>query len=208
MKASFLISISLLFLYSPSLFAQNSVPPDSAKLVATQMAERDLWVDHIFWIRSVVIARSDKNAKAETEADKQVVTNAKKLADVIEPFYGKPASEKLFKLLGEHYGAVKDYLNATIPKINSEKQKAATDKITTNAAEISEFLSGANPNLPKDTLMSLLAAHGGHHIAQINEIQKRNFSAESKTWEDMKQHMYVISDALVNGIAKQFPKKF
>jgi hypothetical protein len=179
-----------------------------SKTVSTQMAMRDLWVDHIFWIRDVVMETAAKNKNAQAEAEKQVVANAKKIAGTIEPFYGKAASEQLFKLLAGHYGAVKDYMNATLPTPNAAKQKAATDKLTANATAIADFLSGANPNLPKGVLIGLLAAHGGHHIMEINQVQKKDYAGEAQTWADMKQHMYTIADALVGGIAKQFPDKF
>lgn len=205
---SIVLSILAVSLMSVPGFAHAATETGPSKAVVTQMAVRDLWVDHIFWIRSVVIARADKNSKAEAEAEKNVVENAKKIAAVIEPFYGKPATEQLFKLLAGHYGAVKEYMVATFPKANAAKQKAATAKLTSNAVEIATFLSGANPNLPKGTLIGLLSAHGGHHVAQINEIQAKDYAKEAKTWEAMKSHMYTLSDALVAGIGKQFPDKF
>lgn len=185
-----------------------SATAHSSKAVDTKMAVRDLWVDHIFWVRSVVVAKAQKNKNSMEEAEKQAVANAKNIAGVIEPFYGEAASKKLFELLAGHYGAIKDYMNATLPSPNAKKQKAATDKLTANAVEIATFLSEANPNLPKGTLVALLSGHGGHHVTQINQIQKKDFAGEAETWTAMKKHMYMISDALVEGIAKQFPKKF
>lgn len=179
-----------------------------SKEVATQLALRDLWVDHVFWVRSVMTARAAKDKKAEEAAEKQVVENAKMIAGAIEPFYGKAATEKLFQLLAGHYGAIKEYLDATMPKVKSAAQSSATKNLTANAMEIASFLSGANPNLPKNTLVGLLSAHGGHHIAQIGQIQKKDYNAEAATWSAMKSHMYVIADALTSAIAKQFPDKF
>lgn len=179
-----------------------------SKAAATQMALRDLWVDHVFWVRNVVMAKSQKNKQLEAESEKQVVANAKSIAAAIEPFYGKAANEKLFGLLAGHYGAIKDYMNATMPKPNDSKQKAAVEKLTNNAKEIAAFLSGANPNLPEATLVGLLAAHGGHHVAQINQLQKNDFAGEVETWVAMKGHMYTIADALTSALVKQFPDKF
>lgn len=179
-----------------------------SKATATQMALRDLWVDHVFWVRNVVMAKAQKNKQLESESEKQVVANAKSIAAAIEPFYGKAANEKLFGLLAGHYGAIKDYMNATMPKPNDSKQKAAVDKLTNNAKEIAAFLSGANPNLPEATLVGLLAAHGGHHVAQINQLQKSDFAGEVQTWVAMKGHMYTIADALTGALVKQFPDKF
>jgi hypothetical protein len=200
----FLTSLLFASLVLPALPARAA----ESKAVATQMAMRDLWVDHIFWVRSVVAATACKDKKAQAEAEKQVVADAKKIAGAVEPFYGKPASEKLFGLLAGHYGAIKDYMNATLPSPNAAKQKAATDKLTANANEIAEFLSGANPNWPKGTLIGLLAAHGGHHVTQINQFQKKDYAGEAQTWDAMKQHIYILADALTSGIAKQFPDKF
>jgi hypothetical protein len=51
-------------------------------------------------------------------------------------------------------------------------------------------------------------AHMGFHMAQIDEINAKNFSAEAKTWEGMKNQVYQIADVLAQGIANQFgPKK-
>jgi hypothetical protein len=178
-------------------------PARSAKASETAAALRDLWVGHIFWVRNVTLATLDKNEAAAKAAEQQAVANAQAIAAAIEPYYGAPAKDALFKLLAGHYGAVKAYLVATAAG-DKPGQSKATESLTSNAAEIAAFLSKANPNLPKDTLNNLLLAHGGHHIAQIQELKDRNYAAEAKTWEDMKNHMYVIADAMADALAKQF----
>lgn len=176
----------------------------SAKEAQTGLALRDLWVSHVFWVRNVVLETVAGNTAAATAAENEAVANAKQIAAAIEPFYGKPASEKLFNLLAGHYGAVKQYLIAT----SKDKQDAALKSMTDNAGEIAVFLSGANPNLPADTVKSLLVGHGGHHVQQINQFRSKQYAEEAKTWEAMKGHMYIISDAITTALAKQFPAKF
>lgn len=178
-----------------------------SKIAATNAALRDLWLGHVFWVRNVVTASFAGDQAATSVAEGQVVANAKAIAGSIEPFYGVAAKDQLFGLLAAHYGAVKAYLDATLAK-DAAKQSASTDTLLSNAKEIAVFLSGANPNLPQDAVESLLQAHGGHHIAQIQQLQAKDFAAEAKTWADMTQHMYVIADALGVAIAKQFPDKF
>lgn len=178
-----------------------------AKLQTTKAALRDLWIGHVFWTRNVVVAALAHDGAAEQIAEKQVVTDAQAIADAIEPFYGAEAKKKLFTLLAGHYGAVKAYLEASLAK--SEKQKSeATTKLLANADEISTFLSHANPYLPKATLDELLQAHGSHHISQIQQLQAKDYAGEAQTWSAMSQHMYVLADALGDGLAKQFPAKF
>ncbi len=178
-----------------------------AKVVETQAALRDLWLGHIFWVRNVVEARLADNASAAKAAEQQVVDNAKAIAGAIEPYYGKAASEKLFGLLAGHGGAISAYLDATHAGKNAD-QDAASKKLLDNAGDISTFLGGANPHLPVETLRGLLNAHGAHHMEQIRQLKAGQYEQEAATWSAMTKHMYVIADALVGGIAEQFPDKF
>ena len=77
-----------------------------------------------------------------------------------------------------------------------------------NADEVAVFLSGANPNLPRNTVRGLFLARVGHHLQQIQQLYERQYQQEAQTWEAMKGHMYVIADALAVALAKQFPAKF
>jgi len=175
------------------------------KQAELKAALRDLWLGHIFWVRNVALATRYGDSAAATVAEDKVVENAKAIAGAIEPFYGKAASDKLFGLLAGHYGAVKGYMIATYAGDKAGKD-AARGKLIKNADEIAAFLSGANPYLPKATLTSLLYAHGGHHMAQLDALAVKDFAAEAKVWDEMKTHMYVIADALAGGLTKQFPK--
>jgi hypothetical protein len=179
----------------------------SVKLADARAAQRDLWIGHVFWVRNVVDATFEGDAAAARAAEAQVVANARAIAASIEPFYGKAASEKLFTLLAGHWGAIKGYLDATHAG-DAASADASFRDLLKNADEIAVFLGGANPNLPVDTLKGLLAAHGAHHVEQIKEFKAKQFDAEAKTWAAMTGHMYVIADALADGLAKQFPDRF
>ena len=202
------------FLSVPALVLMGTVsaasPPSSADRVAvleTKMALRDVWVEHVFWIRSYVLATHAHDEAQSKVAEGEVLSNAKALAGSIAPFYGQSAADGLLKLLAGHWGAVRDYNTATLAKSKPGQEKAIAN-LTSNAHEIAKFLSGANPNLPEDAVFALMAAHGGHHVAQINEIAARDFQAEAATWHAMRQHVMVISDAIVDALAKQFPARF
>ena len=177
------------------------------KTLQTAVALRDLWLGHIFWVRNVSVAAIDKNDSAIKVAEKQAVANAQAIAASIEPFYGAPAKDKFFKLLADHYGAVKAYLVAAVAGDVSAQEKA-TQSLASNADEIATFLSQANPYLPKDAVQGLLLAHCGHHIQQIQQLRDRKYDAEAQTWEEMKKHVYQIADATADALAKQFAEKF
>lgn len=177
------------------------------KVAETKVVLRDLWLGHILAIRNVAVATMDKNGAAREIAEKGVVANAEQIARSIEPFYGKAASDKLFTLLAGHYGAIRDHLDATVAG-NSTQQEAAIKALTVNAGEISTFLSGANPYLPKDTVMGMLTAHAAHHIQEFQQLKAGEYAQEADTWRGMKQHIYVVADALTGALAQQFPNKF
>lgn len=189
--------------FAEDMNAKTEVPPD----VELKLALRDLYSGHIFWVRNVVLETKYGDKAAAKVAEGQVVQNAKEIAESMGPYYGKDGSDKLFKLLAGHYGAVKDYMNATFSG-KKGAQKTAVAKLKKNAEELATFLSSANPHWPKDTLLSALIAHGEHHIGQIDAVSQKDFASEAKMWEPMKEHIYAIADLLADGIVKQFPEKF
>ncbi len=178
-----------------------------SKTTQTELTLRDLWLDHAFWVRAVVLETLRANKAGAAAAETAAVNNAQLLAKSMEPFYGKPASEKVFALLAGHYGAVKQYLLATKAK-SATDQEAARKAMFDNAEQIAVFLSTANPHLPVDTLRAMLLAHGGHHVLQIQQLDGQNYAQEAQTWEAMKGHMYGIADALTFALVKQFPAQF
>src|SRR6188474_3937863 len=107
-----LLAVPLLFLASFSLAAPAgaatpAAAADPAAILETKMALRDLWVEHVFWIRSYVLATHAGDEAQSKIAEKEVVANAKVLANTIAPFYGQPAADALLKLLAGHWGAVR-----------------------------------------------------------------------------------------------------
>lgn len=175
-----------------------------SKKVATDQALRDLWGQHVYWVRNYVVASVDKNAGARDVAEKQVVENAKAISGAVVPFYGQAGGDQLLKLLAGHWGAVKTYSDASD---KSGRDKATAD-LNVNAGEIAKFLSKANPYLKEDAVLGLLAAHGGHHVIQIDQLKAGDYAGEARTWEAMRTHMYGLADTLTDALAKQFPDRF
>ncbi len=207
-----IIAITSLWLMAATAAPLNqdshaAVVAPSEKQVATQLVLRDLWVDHVFWVRSYVVANEENNAIAAKAAAAEVVKNATSISTSIAPFYGDAAADQLLTLLAGHWGAVKDYSDATVANKSADQEKASK-ALVDNAVEISKFLAGANPYLPQKTLESLLTTHGAHHIQQIRQIDSADWESEASTWAMMREHMYVIADALTGALVKQFPERF
>ena len=189
--------------------AATAAPPATinAQQAATRAVLRDLWVEHVFWIRSYVAAGVADDAAQQKVAADQVVANAKAISGAVASFYGEAAGDQLLGLLAGHWGAVKAHADAARAGDDAAQQAALAD-LTANAKEIAAFLAGANPHLPEATLVNLLVAHGAHHVAQNRQFAAGNYAAEAKTWAAMRAHMFTIADALTNAIGEQFPGRF
>ncbi len=207
-----ILALLLLALCTQPAWSQTDAGPATpiaAETAAlnTRLALRDLWVEHIFWVRNYVIASQQGQRKQADTAATEVVTNATSIANSLAPLYGQPAADQLLKLLAGHWGAVKHYSDAAVAK-NAAGQDAAVAELTSNAKAIAQFLAKANPYLPEDTLVAMLGAHGGHHIAQVDQLGNKDYGAEARTWQAMRKHMLGLADTLAAALVKLFPDKF
>ncbi|WP_374443237.1 hypothetical protein [Pseudomonas panipatensis] len=192
-----------------SFAADTHGSADSAQSQAltTRLALRDLWLEHIFWIRNYAQANQAGDSRQAAVASEQVVSNATTIANSLAPLYGQPAADQLLKLLAGHWGAVKHYSDASVAK-SAAGRKAAISELTSNAAALAKFLAAANPYLPENDLLAMLGTHGAQHIAQIDQLAAHDYAAEAKTWQAMRAHILMLADTLGAALVKQFPDKF
>src|SRR5215510_7341071 len=176
------------------------------RVAEMKQAFRDLWVGHLFWVRQVVSINAKNNPDERDAAEKEVEAIARQLAHRLTPFYGEAASQKLFRLLGINYGAIREYSEATLAG-NKNLQEAALARLESNADDIADFLSQVNPYLQKDTMRGLIAAHGALQI-QITQYKEQEYARLGATWPMLRRRVYVIADTLTMALVKQFPNKF
>ncbi|SRR5579875_2437859 len=186
-------------------FAQAA--PNSTKVAALDMTLRNLFVDHVFWVRSMVIATKAGNAAEATVAYRQALGNAKAFGGAVASFYGEAAGQQFATLFAGHVNAVRNYCLADL-KGDEAAENAAAKAMTQNGEALATFLSTANHNLPKDAVLSLLGSHVALHIAECNAAAAGKLDEEAGTWDPMLKNIDTISDALAQAIAKQFPSKF
>ena len=193
---------------TPPLAEPSDPAAEAATIPAPQLQAtmRELWHGHVVHTRDYALAmHAGNSAEAKTAAD-AVVDNAKQISAAVGSFYGEAGGDQMMTLLAGHWGAVKAMTDARIKGDETAADKAMAD-INSNAAEIAKFLSDANPNLPEETVLGLMVAHGAHHSAQVNLIVKGDSAGEAAEWKAMQDHMDMIADALAGAIAKQFPDK-
>jgi hypothetical protein len=167
---------------------------------------RKLWSDHVIWTRDYIIAAVG-NQPDEQAAAKRLLKNQEDIGNAVAGFYGKAAGDKLTDLLKQHITIAVDLIKAA-KGANKSGQQEADAKWHRNAEEIADFLSGANPNWPRATLVDLLNTHLSTTTNEVVARLNKDWEGDAKAFDIVYDHMLKFSDALADGIVKQFPAKF
>ena len=85
---------------------------------------------------------------------------------------------------------------------------AADDRWHKNAADISDFLSKANPNWPRATLLDMMNTHLSTTATELTARLTKDWDGDVKAFDAVYDHILHMADALSDGIVKQFPDKF
>ena len=165
-----------------------------------------LWTDHVVWTRLYVIAAVDARPEAEQAAGR-LLKNQEDIGNAIAPLYGNDAGAKLTGLLKQHIMIAVDLIEAA--KSGDEPKFAELDADwTQNADEIATFLSSANPNWPKKDVTDLLNLHLSLTKDEVVARLEKNFDHDVEAFDSILTEILTLSDALTEGIIKQFPERF
>ena len=188
---------------SPARAPKAHVIPLASPTLQQDM--RKLWTDHVVWTRNYIIAAVADQPDQQAAAAR-LLKNQEDIGAAIVPYYGKPAGDKLTGLLKEHITIATDLIKAAKTSDNESKDKA-DKKWHANAEDIAELLSKANPNWPKATLTEMMNTHLSTTTAEVVARLNKDWNADVKAFDAVYDHILKLSDALSDGIAKQFPQK-
>ncbi|MFE4571031.1 glycosyltransferase [Paenibacillus chitinolyticus] len=178
----------------------------SPKMVQLKVDMQKVWIDHTIWTRSYIVSAISNRPDQKDVLDR-LLRNQQDIGNVIKPYYGEAAGNKLADLLREHIliagkivAAAKAGNQADVKKLEADWHR--------NADDIAKFLSAANPNWPFKTLQDMLYTH----LQLITEIVlaclKGDWKADIAATDKNEIHMIHMADFLTDGIVKQFPDKF
>src|SRR5262247_3394734 len=175
---------------------------------ATQLhqAMRKLWTDHTVWPRDYIIAAVDDKPDAMAAANR-LMENQEDIGNAVAVYYGAAAGQQLSSLLKQHIAIAVDLIKAAKAG-DQAAQKLANDKWQQNAVEIATFLSKANPNWPNAVLVDMMKMHLSTTTNEVVARLKHDYEADVRAYDAVYDHILMMSDALSDGIVKQFPDKF
>ena len=186
--------------------AVEHLPAASANAARLREDMRKLWSDHVIWTRHYIVAAIDGSPDVNAAATR-LLKNQDDIGGAVAAFYGKDAGEKLTGLLKQHILIAVDLIAAA--KANDQAKYSATDqRWKKNGEEIADFLSRANPNWPKATLASMMAAHLTTTTIEVVARLNKKWDEDTAAFDEVYTHILHMSDALSDGIVKQFPQKF
>lgn len=183
--------------------ASNEAAPPAFGL---KIALRKLWSDHVIWTRLYIMGAVAGTPDAEAAAGR-LLKNQEDIGGAIAPLYGEKAGKQLTGLLKDHILIAVDLIAAA--KAGNDKEFTRHDRRwSSNAEAIADFLSGANPHLPKEDLMNLLSLHLSLTKTEAVARLKQDWTGDVKAFDDIFTEILTMSDALADGIVKQFPDRF
>ena len=189
---------------TPAVSAVNTANTEASELRSNL---NTLLEEHVYLAAGATgAALGGRTAEFDAGA-KTLDANSVALSKAIGSVYGNEAEAAFLPLWRKHIGFFVDYTQGAAAKDTAKQQKAMAD-LTQYSQDFAAFLSAANPNLPKDTVVKLL---GDHAMTLITVIDAQAAGNLTKAYTDMRAaagHMHMIADPLAGAIAKQFPEKF
>ncbi len=181
------------------------MPADDSR-TALSKAMRDLWADHVIWTRNYIIAAASDQPDAQVAANR-LLANQDQIGQAIVPYYGQEAGTKLAGLLRDHILIAVDLVAAA--KANDQTKLGDADRRwKANAADIATFLSGANPNWPREAVLNMMNEHLALTTQEATARLQKNWSEDTATFDKIFDQAMMMADALTDGIIKQFPDRF
>lgn len=184
----------------------SSGAPQKATPAALKQDMRKLWSEHVIWTRNYIVAAA-ADAPDQAAAAGRLMKNQADIGAAVAVYYGTSAGDTLTALLTQHISIAVDLIKAAKTGDKPAQQQADT-KWQQNGVDIADFLSKANPHWPRATLVELMRTHLSTTTAEVVARLSKDWAADVRAFDEVYRHVLMMSDALADGIVKQFPDKF
>lgn len=159
-------------------------------------------------LTAMAVDQALDGAPGAEAAKADLINNGVVLSTAVGSVYGAEAQKKFNDIWNVHLLGFVDYAVASKSGDEAAKTAALTKIDTEYTKPISALLSGANPNLPNDALLSGFGEHIGMTAKMIDFHTAGNYTEEAKMRADAVTHLKGLMTTLAGAIVKQFPDKF
>lgn len=173
---------------------------------ALRSAMRELWSEHVIYTREYISAAAAGSPSASAIATR-LMRNQEDIGNAIKPYYGDAAGAKLTALLKDHINIATEVVAAA--KTGDKTKLADADRRWhNNANDIATFLSDANSNWTRESLVSMLNEHLSLTTQEAVALLEKRYGDSVTLFDRIYDQSLHMADALTDGIVKQFPGKF
>jgi hypothetical protein len=205
--ASFVVGTILIASAGGAAPADHSHPSKVLSAAATlHQNMRALWSDHVIWTRDYIVAAVADQPDQQAAAGR-LMRNQEDIGAAVAAYYGPAAGARLTELLKAHISIAVDLIKAAKAGDGAGQQQADL-AWRRNAEDIADFLSKANPNWPRATLVEMMNTHLSTTTNEVVARLTKNWQEDVRAFDAVYHHILEMSDALSAGIVKQFPNQF
>lgn len=214
---------SLLRGFGPAVFMFLAVPGVGLHAVETEgsssraalilppalvlrLAMRNLWTDHIIFTRSYIVSALARLPDRKTVAQR-LMENQDELGQILVPYYGRKAGDRLAALLREHINIAAEVVAKSMDS-DTAGLKRVQGNWAANGEQIATFLSGANPHWDREDCAAMFTDHLATTTAELNCRLAGDWQGDIMNFDRLQTHMLMFADFLTDGIIRQFPDRF
>lgn len=184
----------------------TAAPNTATKAADLRVVLNALEREHVDLASAATRNGFDGSADFKASAD-ALDANSVALSKAVGSVYGAEAETKFLEIWRSHIGFFVNYTVAA-----KKGDKAGMDKAVTDLGgyvdAISDFLSGANPNLPREAVHQLVSDHVGLLKGAVDTYGAKDFAGSYAKQHEASEQIGKIADALSGAIVKQSPDKF
>lgn len=152
--------------------------------------------------------RNGFDGSADFDASaKALDSNSIELSKAVGSVYGAEAEAKFLEIWRSHIGFFVDYTVAAKAGDTAGMEKAVQN-LGGYVDAISDFFSGANPNLPREAVHQLVSDHVGLLKGAVDAHGAGDFAGSHAKEHEASIQIGEIADTTAGAIVKQYPDKF
>ncbi len=184
-----------------------SAKSTDTKAAGLRVVLNNLEAEHVDLASAATRAGFDGSPMFDASA-KSLDANSVELSKAIGSVYGEEAEAKFLEIWRSHIGFFVDYTVAAKAG-DTAGMEEAVQNLNGYVEAISTFLSGANPNLPKDAVASLITEHVGLLKKAVDTHGAGDYAGSYAAQKEARTQITTkIADTLAGAIVKQSPDKF
>ena len=181
--------------------------PRSRSELALRRDMRQLWEDHIVWTRLAIISLTTGSPDTEATVGR-LLRNQTDIGNAVKPFYGEAAGNELTRQLAAHPDR-----GGRDRRRQGGRPGAARRRPGALANERRRHRRRARNSVnPRYWKLGAMKAEMRMHLKLTTEEAvaslQGNWTADVAAYDKIHRHALHVADTAVDGLVKQFPKRF